>query len=72
MVSKLAYYGKAEALLNAGGRTLKIKGPPEVLYRHKFELVSAVIGALLQAKIVVIGSDAPEAMKSKFLVNPEL
>jgi len=40
--------------------------------RIKFYFVSIRIGALLQAKVVVLESDGPDEMKRSFMVNPEL
>lgn len=48
--------------------------PPTLgeMTRTKFTLVCARIGALLQAKVVVLEGDGPDEMKRRFLVDPAL
>ena len=40
--------------------------------RLQFAIVCARIGALLQAKVVVLESDSPDELKQTFMLSPEL
>jgi DNA-binding MltR family transcriptional regulator len=72
MVDKLVGFDRAVERAKAQTGMGPIKVPREHLSRHKFEIASATIGALLQAKIVVLHSNAPAEMKHDFMVNPKL
>jgi hypothetical protein len=65
LVNEMTGYERVNARKEKLGKTVHFKNPPN---RWKFSVATGAMGALLQAKIVVLTSDAPAEHKAHFML----